>query len=114
MSAQRIVDAPEHPGSYVKGQVIDGLGLSVTDAAQALGITRPALSKFLNERADLSSEMALRIEKAFGVPMDALMQMQNAFDIAEARKKERDIKVLPFRVRVSAPTRNSASRSAAK
>lgn len=114
MSAQRTVNAPEHPGSYVKSQVIDGLGLSVTDAAQALGVTRPALSKFLNERADLSSEMALRIEKAFGVSMDALMQMQNAFDIAEARKKEHDINVLPFRVCVSAPTRNSANRSATK
>lgn len=102
MSRKCLENTPVHPGSFVKAQVIEGLELSVTDAAQALGITRPALSKFLNQRADLSSEMALRIEKAFGLPMDSLMQMQNAFDIAEARKKERDIKVLPFRVRIPA------------
>ena len=93
---------PGHPGGYVKSQIVDGLGLSVTDAAQALGVTRPALSKFLNQRADLSSDMALRIEKAFGVSMDALMRMQNAFDIAEARKREREIQVRPFRPRKAA------------
>jgi len=92
---------PTHPGGFVKSQIVESLGLSVTDAAQALGVTRPALSKFLNQRAHLSSEMALRIEKAFGVSMDALMRMQNAFDIAEARKREREIKVPPFRSRKS-------------
>ena len=89
--------ASAHPGGFVKTEIIKALGLSVTDAAQALGVTRPALSKLLNERAHLSSEMALRIEKAFGVSMDTLMQMQNSFDIAEARKKEGDINVLPFK-----------------
>ncbi|MCR8548665.1 HigA family addiction module antitoxin [Salipiger sp. P9] len=97
MIAKTTNKAPAHPGGFVRAQVIAPLGLSVTDAAQALGVTRPALSKFLNARAHLSPEMALRIEKAFGVPMDELMQMQNSFDIAETRKKEKDIKVLPFR-----------------
>ena len=90
-------NAPEHPGCFVRSEVVENLGLSVTDAAAALGVTRPALSKLLNGRAHLSPEMALRIEKAFGLSMDRLMGMQNSFDIAEIRKKEGDIKVAPFR-----------------
>jgi addiction module HigA family antidote len=74
-------------------EIIEPLELSVTDAAKALGVTRPALSALLNTRAALSPEMALRIEKAFGVKMDTLMRMQTSFDIAAARKKEGDIQV---------------------
>lgn len=88
--------SPAHPGGFVKGEIIEGLGLSITDAAKALGVTRAALSAFVNERARLSSEMALRIEKAFGVSMDTLMRMQNSFDIAQARKREGEIHVAPF------------------
>src|SRR4249919_1840111 len=84
---------PAHPGGFVKTEIIEPLGLSVTDAAQALGVTRAALSALLNERADLSPDMAIRIEKAFGVPMDTLMRMQNSFDIAQARKREGQIAV---------------------
>lgn len=85
-----------HPGGYIKGVIIDVLGISVTVAAEALGITRPALSKLLNKRARLSSDMALRLEKAFGTSMDLLMQMQNDFDVAEARQRAHTIKVLPY------------------
>lgn len=67
--------------------------MSVTKAAHVLGVTRPALSALLNERSHLSSEMALRFEKAFGLSMDKLMWMQTEFDIAEARKRGRQIKV---------------------
>ncbi len=84
---------PAHPGVFVKHEVLKPLGLSVTDAAEVLGITRPALSALLNERAHLSPEMAIRIEKAFGVSMETLMRMQNSYDIAQARKREGDIKV---------------------
>jgi len=80
----------------VKSEIIEPLDLSVTDAARVLGVTRPALSALLNERAHLSPEMALRIEKAFGVSMDTLMRMQNSFDIAQTRKREGEIKVAPF------------------
>jgi addiction module HigA family antidote len=89
--------APAHPGGFVKTEVIEPLGLSVTAAATALGVTRAALSALLNERADLSPEMAIRIEKAFGVSMETLMRMQNSFDIAEARERAGDIKIAPFR-----------------
>ena len=87
---------PAHPGGFVKSEIIEPLDLSVTDAARALGVTRPALSALLNERAHLSPEMALRIEKAFGVSMDTLMRMQNSFDIAQTRQREGEIKVAPF------------------
>jgi addiction module HigA family antidote len=84
---------PSHPGQFIKMEVIEPLGLSVTDAARALGVTRPALSALLNSRAALSPEMALRIEKAFGPKMDTLLRMQTSIEIYEARKREREIKV---------------------
>lgn len=88
--------SPAHPGGFVKTEVIGPLGLSVTAAADALGVTRAALSALLNERADLSPEMAIRIEKAFGISMETLMRMQNSFDIAEARKKAKEVNVAPY------------------
>ncbi len=87
---------PAHPGGFVRHEIIEPLELSVTSAAVALGVTRPALSTFLNGRSSLSPDMALRIEKAFGVAMDTLMRMQNSYDIAEARKREGDVKVERF------------------
>lgn len=84
---------PSHPGQFIKMEIIEPLGLSVADGAKALGVTRPALSALLNSRAALSPEMALRIEKAFGVKMDTLLRMQTSFEIYEARKRERAIKV---------------------
>ena len=87
---------PPHTGSFVKTEIIEPTGLNVTDAAKALGVTRVALSAFLNERASLSPEMALRIEKAFGVKMDTLMRMQNSYDIAQTRQREGEIDVSPY------------------
>ncbi len=88
---------PAHPGGFIKHEIIEPLELTVTAAAKALGVTRAALSTLLNERAHLSPEMALRVEKAFGVSMDTLMRMQNSFDIAQTRKREGEIKVVPFK-----------------
>lgn len=87
---------PAHPGGFVKSEIVEALGLSVTEAARVLGVTRPALSALLNEHVHLSPEMALRIEKAFGVAMDTLMRMQNSYDIAQARKREGEIDVARF------------------
>jgi addiction module HigA family antidote len=100
--------APAHPGGFVKTEVIEPLGLSVTAAADVLGVTRAALSALLNERADLSPEMAIRIEKAFGVSMDTLMRMQNSFDIAEARKRAGSIEVAPYAGKTVASRSKSA------
>jgi antitoxin HigA-1 len=87
---------PAHPGGFIKHENIEPLGLSVTAAAEVLGVTRATLSTLFNERAHLSPEMALRVEKAFGVSMDTLMRMQNSYDIAQTRKREGEIKVSPF------------------
>ena len=87
---------PAHPGGFIKSEIVEALGLSVTEGARVLGVTRPALSALLNERAGLSPEMALRIEKAFGVSMETLMRMQNSYAIAEARKLSGTIKVARF------------------
>jgi addiction module HigA family antidote len=66
----------------------------MTDAAQALGVTRAALLTFLSERASLSPDMATRLEKAFGVSIETSMRMQNSFDIAQARTRAGDIAVV--------------------
>ena len=84
---------PAHPGQFIRMEIIEPLSLSVTKAAEVLGVTRPALSALLNGRAALSPEMALRIEKAFGPKMDTLLRMQTAYEIAEAREQESKIKV---------------------
>ncbi len=84
---------PAHPGQFIRMEVVEPLGLSVTKAAQVLGVTRPALSALFNGRAALSPDMALRVEKAFGVRMDTLLRMQTALEIAETRAREATIKV---------------------
>jgi len=84
---------PPHPGDFIRTEIIKPAGLSVTAAASALRVSRPALSSLLNGKAALSGEMALRIEKAFGVKMDTLMRMQSAYDIAQTRKREKKIHV---------------------
>ena len=84
---------PPHPGDFIRTEIIEPAGLSVTDAAKALQVSRPALSSLLNAKADLPGDMALRIEKAFGVKMDTLMRMQSAYDIAKTRKREKEIRI---------------------
>lgn len=86
---------PPHPGDFIRTEIVEAAGLTVTAAAEALRVSRPTLSSLLNCRADLSGEMALRIEKAFGVKMDTLMRMQLSYDIAQTRKREDKIRVSP-------------------
>ena len=87
---------PPHPGDFIRTEIIEPRGLSVTAAAQVLKVSRPALSSLLNGRADLSGDMALRIEKAFAIKMDTLMRMQASYDIARTRKRESQIHVRRF------------------
>jgi addiction module HigA family antidote len=84
---------PPHPGDFIRTEIVEAAGLTVTAAAAALAVSRPALSSLLNGKASLSGDMALRIEKAFGVKMDTLMRMQAAYEIAETRKREKTIRV---------------------
>ena len=78
---------PPHPGEIIREEVIRPLGLSVTAAAGALGVTRQALSAFLNERSDLSPEMALRIGVALGPRAEVMMGIQTDYDMARARAR---------------------------
>ena len=91
---------PSHPGAFTREMVLEPLGLNVSAAAKALGITRPTLSNFLNEKASLSPDMAIRLDKAFGVDMETLMRMQTSYDIAQAKKREGKINVAPYEARV--------------
>jgi addiction module HigA family antidote len=84
---------PPHPGGLIRREVIEPLELSVSDAAAILGVSRQSVSLLLNERTDLSPQMALRIEKAFGPKMDHLMRMQLAYDLAKQRERENTIQV---------------------
>ncbi|MEO7030117.1 MAG: HigA family addiction module antitoxin [Acidobacteriaceae bacterium] len=84
---------PPHPGDFIRTEIVEAAGLSVTAAAEALGVSRPALSSLLNGKAGLSGDMALRLEKAFGVKMDTLMRMQSSYDINQTRKRENQIVV---------------------
>lgn len=84
---------PVHPGSFLRTEIIEAYGLSVTEAAKILRVSRPTLSSLLNAKAALSGEMALRFEKAFGVDMGTLMRMQNSYDIAQTRNRAKSIRV---------------------
>ena len=84
---------PSHPGVFVRIEVIEELGLTVTQAAEVLGVRRATLSDLLNGNAALSPEMALRIEKAFDVSMDMLLRMQAWYDASRMRARAEEINV---------------------
>ena len=87
---------PSHPGAFIRAEILDELHLSVSKAAEVLGVRRATLSDLLNEKAGLSPEMALRIEKAFGVSMDTLLKMQAWFDTYTMREQADTIDVHPY------------------
>jgi addiction module HigA family antidote len=93
---------PVHPGRFLRIEVIEAHNLSVTEAAKVLGVSRPTLSSLLNAKADLSGDMALRFEKAFGVDMEALMRMQNSYDIARTRSRAKMIRIDRYRPNTAA------------
>jgi addiction module HigA family antidote len=86
---------PAHVGGFIKDMIIPD-EMTVTSAARMLGVGRPALSQLLNENASLSPEMALRIEKVFGVKMDTLLKMQARYDTWQMRQRENELKLKPY------------------
>ena len=84
---------PPHPGDLIRTEIIEALGLTVSEAAEVLKVRRATLSDLLHAKAALTPEMALRIEKAFGPDMDHLLRMQLAYDVARTREQARDIAV---------------------
>ncbi len=87
---------PPHPGGIVRRQCLEPLGLTVTRAAEGLGVTRQALSEVLNGRTAISVEMAIRLSKAFGSTPETWLGMQMAYDLWQARGRARKIAVECF------------------
>jgi addiction module HigA family antidote len=88
---------PAHPGNIVRHECIEALGLSVTEAASALGVSRPTLSKVINGRSAVSPEMAIRLSKAFGSRPEVWLKMQLAYDLAQAQQLSGRIKVKRYK-----------------
>jgi addiction module HigA family antidote len=84
---------PPHPGDLIRTEVVEALGLNVSRAAQILHVRRATLSDLLHGKANLTPQMALRIEKAFGPDMDHLLRMQLAYDVAKTRERSQDVRV---------------------
>ena len=95
-AAVKIGMKPSHPGEFIREEILNELGLSVARAAEVLGVRRATLSDLVNEKAALSPEMAMRVEKAFGVSMDTLLRMQAWHDGYTKRQRAGEIDVMPF------------------
>jgi|SRR5581483_4969904 len=89
---------PPHPGRSIRTACLEPLGLSVTDGAKVLAVTRQTLTKVINGRSGISPSMAIRLAKAFGSTPETWLRMQIAYDLAAARKDEDKIKVRPQHV----------------
>jgi len=89
----RIGMTPSHPGAFIRIEAIEEFGLTVAEAARILGVRRATLSDLVNGNASLSPEMALRVEKAFGLSMDLLLRMQAWHDAARMRARADEIDV---------------------
>ncbi|MDQ3249529.1 MAG: HigA family addiction module antitoxin [Chloroflexota bacterium] len=84
---------PTHPGIIIKHDCLEALGLSVTDGAKALGVTRPTLSRLINEKAGVSLDMAIRLSKAFGSTPEFWLKLQLNYDLVQAKNRADTIKV---------------------
>ncbi|GBE48425.1 putative HTH-type transcriptional regulator YbaQ [bacterium BMS3Bbin12] len=88
---------PSHPGGLVRRQCLEPLGLTVTRAAEGLGVTRQALSDLVNGKAGISVEMAIRLSKAFGSTPETWLGMQMAYELWQVRERSEGIAVERFR-----------------
>lgn len=92
-----VMQDPPHPGGIVRRQCLEPLGLTVTEAARGLGVTRQALSNLVNEKAGISAEMAIRLSKAFGSRPETWLGLQLTYDLWKARDRVEEIEVADFR-----------------
>ena len=88
---------PPHPGEAVRELCLEPLGLTVTGAAEGLGVSRKTLSELVNGRAGVSPEMAIRLAKAFGGNPEAWLTQQMHYELWRARKRSRGLKVKAFK-----------------
>ena len=85
--------SPPHPGKAVRVSCLEPLGLSVTQGAKILGVSRQALSNLVNGHARISGDMAVRLAKAFGSTTETWIRLQAAYDVAQAKAREKEIEV---------------------
>jgi addiction module HigA family antidote len=90
---------PPHPGETVRYDCLEPLGLTVTEGAKALGVTRQALNNLVNGKSGISPEMAIRLSKAFGSSPETWLKMQLDYDLAQARRSEDRILVKRVQLR---------------
>lgn len=87
---------PPHPGEVIREICIEPLGLTITQAAKHLGVTRKALSELLNGKSGISPEMALRLAKVFNTTPESWLTQQMQYDLWRARQKEKTLKIKPL------------------
>ena len=87
---------PPHPGEIIRDLCIKPLGLTVTQAAEGLGVTRKTLSLLLNGHAGISPEMALRLSQSFGRSPESWLQLQMQYDLAQVRRTTKDMRTKRF------------------
>lgn len=87
---------PAAPGAFIREEIFVPLGLSISKAAEILKMRRPTLSDIVNGKARLTPDVALRLEKAFGVSMGLLLRVQAAHDVATARARYEEVDVKPY------------------
>lgn len=84
---------PQHPGAIVREAIVEALGMTITDAAAGLGVSRKQLSELVNERAGISPDMAIRLEQGVGSTAEHWLRLQMAFDLAAARGAQKRLKI---------------------
>ena len=87
---------PPHPGKFILEECLEPLGLSITEAAEGLGVTRTSLSRLIHGHNDISPEMAVRLSKAFGGSAESWLRQQMNYDLAQIKTKTSDIRVRKF------------------
>jgi len=87
---------PPHVGEILRELYLEPLGISVTEAADRLGVTRQALSRLVNEKTGISAEMAIRLGKAFGTSPDFWMNLEKQYELWQAMKKYKASDIVPF------------------
>jgi addiction module HigA family antidote len=92
-----MIHKPKHPGLMIKSLCIDPLEISITDAAQALKVTRPTLSKLINGRMSISPEMAIRLSIVFDTSSEFWINLQAKYDLYLAEQKRKSLRLKPFK-----------------
>jgi len=92
-----MIHEPLHPGVILKDVLIDNTGLTISEAAERLGVTRTTLSRLLNQHAGISPEMALRLSKLLNTSIDVWVNIQSQYDIWSVKQHTNNIHIVPLK-----------------